>query len=139
MTTLARNARTAGAQLLGLLAVLAGAGCQQMAAAQAANTAAQVAGNAAQTAGNAAQSVMRGAQQIAEAAVPTNILAQAAQTLSSNNLNWGHPQAIYTADQMYVFVYATRGSLFSKSQSRVLVIDAMGRTARLQKLAAEGK
>ncbi len=125
-------------------------GCQQMVAAQAAQTSvdaaqttAQAATSAAQTtaqtSAQAAQTVLQGAEQIALLAVPTSVIAQANQILAGNNLtNWGKPIAIYTADQMYVFVYAPATHILGKPQPRVLVVDALGRTARLQRLQEQG-
>ncbi len=107
--------------------------------ADAAQTTAQAATVVAQDTAGAAQSVLQGAELIAAAAVPAPILAQVNQMLAGNNLtSWGQPIAIYTADQMYVFVYKPATQVFGPPRSRVLVIDAIGRTARLQRLQEQG-
>lgn len=134
-----------GIPSLGVCLCALNSGCHQMAAAQAAQssvdaaqTTAQAASNVAQTTVQAAQTVLQGAEQIAMAAVPTSVIAQVNQTLTGNNLNWGKPIAIYSADQMYVFVYPPATQAFGKPRPRVLVIDALGRTARLQRLQEQG-
>lgn len=140
----------AGVLILGVGLCALSSGCQQMAAAQAAQTSvdaaqttAQAATSAAQTTAQtsvqAAQTVLQGAEQIALLAVPAPVIAEANQILAGNNLtNWGQPIAIYTADQMYVFIYAPTTQFLGKPQPRVLVVDALGRTARLQRLQEQG-
>ena len=75
---------------------------------------------------------------VAASLVPTPVWNQASQLLHARGLNWGKPAAIYTADQMYVFVYPAPYSMIGRPKPRVLVIDALGRTARLQRMQEQG-
>ncbi len=149
-----RRAAVAVPSALALCTALwAAGGCQQMAAAQAAQSAvpaAQAAMQTAQTtvqgAGQTAQAAIVGAQnfvngipgaQLAFSAIPQAVKDAVSNLLNSNKVDLGKPKSVFVFDGMYILTYPGAGP-FGTGQPRYVVIDTIGYIARLQRLEKKG-